>query len=90
MDNLRVLLKNYIDSISQHIQDYIPKAIMYYLVVRSTENLYKNIHANIINQKQDINKLLMEDQEIEKTRIKLIRQEKELLEVQKEMDRILK
>ena len=89
MDNLRVLLKNYMDSISTHIQDYIPKAIMYYLVVKSTENLYANIHSNIINSKDDINKLLMEDKEIEKQRVKLMNQERELLEVQREMERIL-
>jgi hypothetical protein len=81
--SIKELLVLYIDCIAQHINDVIPKSIMYYLVKQSIDKLYSHLNGSIL--KSDIHKLLVEDREIENTRQSLTSRENDLIFIQKEL-----
>ena len=66
---LRKLLAKYIDSITEHLQDVGPKAVMLYLVQATTQGLYSHLYRSITNVKAT--DLLTEDDSVWKRRTEL-------------------
>jgi hypothetical protein len=81
--SIRNLISKYIDCIIEHISDFIPKTIMYYLVRNSINKLYN--HLNSVILKADLNTLLIEDLEIHERRKVLNNNQKDLIRIQREL-----
>ena len=64
--SLRNLLSKYIISISKHLQDVIPKSIMFYCVKDCIDKMNINIYTKISGK--DINELLVEDTAVDRKR----------------------
>ena len=85
--SLRELLAKYLDSIIKHLEDIIPKSIMYYLVKKTTDTLYSTIYIKINTKK--VNELLLEDNSVNKQRQELTTLRKELLAANETLQNLL-
>lgn len=63
---LRRLLAKYITSITEHLRDVAPKAVMLYLVKQTTQRLYEHLYRSISSA--NVAELLQEDNSVWKRR----------------------
>lgn len=83
---LRKLLAKYVESISEHLKDVAPKAIMLYLVKQTTQQLYEHLYRSISSG--NVTELLAEDNIVWKRRSELQSIRKDLLVAKETIEKV--